>query len=93
MNLTRLSICNYFIELRSEIDLVFAKKSLVNNDFNEKWLRLIEITNEFEVKCLNNKSLSLFFSKTILFLNHLEKLIFIQDDYLSFKTIQYLKKR
>ena len=91
MNLTRLSICNYFIELRTEIDVLFAKKSLINNNYNQKWLHLIEITNDFEFKCLNN--ISLFSNKTILFVNNLEKLIFIQDGCLSFKTIEYLKKK
>ncbi len=50
----RLYIANYFIDLKSEIDLAFNKKLI--NDFNHeiktKWLEIINRINLFEKDCL-----------------------------------------
>lgn len=50
----RLYLSNYFINLRNEIDLIFAPKSIVNNSdalcFKKTWKEIIEAVDTFESK-------------------------------------------
>jgi hypothetical protein len=96
-----LDICDYFIELKSKIDFVYAKQQLKDKEranydqldaTNLAWIETIDKINYYEKKCLKNSQLLK--QITILFDSNRIKLFILTDQHISKETIKiYFKNK
>lgn len=59
IQLPKLYLCDYFIDLRNEIDTFYVQNGLGTSETNKSWTAIINKTYEFEAECMakiNNKS-------------------------------------
>ena len=95
--MNRLDLCDYFVELKSQVDFVYAKRQLLDKDKNKNaraslaWLETIDKIETIEKKCLKNSKL--FNQITILFDSNAIKLVILNDQHISKETINLFKNK
>ena len=108
IDIPRLYISDYFLNLRTEID-IFYSKSIESTRNNSAWLEMINKVNDYEKECLKLKhfknyelnkqeKINKFEIEKCLFLNKImffyaNRLIFITDEFISQPSIESFKQK